>query len=451
MLAEQLRADGNKYTPVEIVVLDQLKPWPKNPRVQKNPRYQDIKDGIKASGKFIDILAVTVDPDFPNYYVPRRGGNTRAEILIELANEDNRFAQIKVQPHEWPGDLIMLSDALQENTNRGGNNLIDEANAVANLLNLAGIDRSKKSIRELTTLLKEMGHSYSRSKLTAFFYLYDRLIPTCELSLASSNNGSGPKISDIENLKNIEDSALDVWRTHTNEPPINFLSLYSSRLSALADPFDVHRIQHEIARIFSEELNLDYDLGLAAICEKNVQRDLGHSVEINKIQTQHKVMTSSGGRASREKINKNDSFLISTQQKDVSTETELQDLRHRTFDLAAIIAASQGLKPYVLKSEESFGYYITIPKTKLNNAQSATWWFLASMADGILATPNQPLVPITSISKEILESDNGKLMKQIGLPTIGEIFADTELKKLENYSDLFQRRVEFIRTKPVVA
>lgn len=71
-------------TPV-IVTLDQLKPYDLNPRVTRNPKYEEIKASIRQRG--LDAPpSITRRPGETHYRV-RNGGNTRLAILRELGRK----------------------------------------------------------------------------------------------------------------------------------------------------------------------------------------------------------------------------------------------------------------------------------------------------------------------------------------------------------------------------
>ena len=66
------------------LTLDQLRSYDRNPRTQANPKYDDIKASIKASG-LKQQLTVTQRPGDDKFMISD-GGNTRLSILNELYN-----------------------------------------------------------------------------------------------------------------------------------------------------------------------------------------------------------------------------------------------------------------------------------------------------------------------------------------------------------------------------
>ncbi len=66
------------------VTLDQLRPYEHDPRVTRNPAYEDIKASIRERG--LDAPpAITHPPGEPHYIIPNVG-NTRPAILRDLWN-----------------------------------------------------------------------------------------------------------------------------------------------------------------------------------------------------------------------------------------------------------------------------------------------------------------------------------------------------------------------------
>jgi hypothetical protein len=112
-----------------VVTLDQLRPYDHDPRVTRNPAYEDIKASIRERG--LDAPpAITRRPGEPHYII-RNGGNTRLAILRELWSEtkDERFFRIPCLFRPWPqrGEVVMLTGHLAENELRGGLSFIERA------------------------------------------------------------------------------------------------------------------------------------------------------------------------------------------------------------------------------------------------------------------------------------------------------------------------------------
>jgi ParB family protein of integrating conjugative element (PFGI_1 class) len=77
-----------------VVTLDQLRPYELNPRVTRNPIYDEIKASIRERG--LDAPPAITRRPGEAHYIIRNGGNTRLAVLRELWSEtkDERFFRI---------------------------------------------------------------------------------------------------------------------------------------------------------------------------------------------------------------------------------------------------------------------------------------------------------------------------------------------------------------------
>lgn len=112
-----------------VLTLDEVIPFPDNPRTSRNPRYEDIKASIRARG-LDTVPKVTRDPERPELgYFFSDGGNTRYTILSELWQEtgEERFYRFSCVFKPWPGRLSCVIGHLAENEVRGDLSFIEKA------------------------------------------------------------------------------------------------------------------------------------------------------------------------------------------------------------------------------------------------------------------------------------------------------------------------------------
>jgi ParB family protein of integrating conjugative element (PFGI_1 class) len=112
-----------------MVTLTQLSPYSLNPRIMRNPRYDDIKASIQQRG--LDAPPViTRRPGDPHFTI-RNGGNTRLSILKELwaDTRDERYFRIPCLFRPWcaRGEIVALTGHLAENELHGGLTFIERA------------------------------------------------------------------------------------------------------------------------------------------------------------------------------------------------------------------------------------------------------------------------------------------------------------------------------------
>lgn len=105
-----------------VVTLDELRPYEHDPRVTRNPAYEEIKTSIRERG--LDAPPAITRRPGEAHYIIRNGGNTRLAILRELWSEtkEERFFRIACLFRPWParGEIVALTGHLAENELRGG-------------------------------------------------------------------------------------------------------------------------------------------------------------------------------------------------------------------------------------------------------------------------------------------------------------------------------------------
>lgn len=144
-----------------VLTLDEMAPNPDNPRTTRNPKYDEIKESIRARG-LDTVPKMTKNPDIPGSpYIFSDGGNTRYAILRELYEEtrDEHFYRFHVLFKPWPGRLKCLLGHLAENDVRGDLTFIDRALGVrkARTIHEETLGRVV-TLRELSELLKLEGY-----------------------------------------------------------------------------------------------------------------------------------------------------------------------------------------------------------------------------------------------------------------------------------------------------
>uniref|UniRef100_UPI00168D48EE ParB family protein n=1 Tax=Xanthomonas citri TaxID=346 RepID=UPI00168D48EE len=112
-----------------VVTLDQLRPYDHDPRMKRNPAYEEIKASIRERG--LDAAPAITRRPGEDHYIIRNGGNTRLAILRELWSEtkEERFFRISCLFRPWPqrGEIVALTGHLAENELRGGLTFIERA------------------------------------------------------------------------------------------------------------------------------------------------------------------------------------------------------------------------------------------------------------------------------------------------------------------------------------
>lgn len=200
---------GVESTVTRSFTLDQLRPNPDNPRTTRNPRFDYIKESIRARG-LASVPIVTLDPRLPEgIWTFSDGGNTRYAILTELWEEtgESRFYEILCVVKPWPGRLNCLVGHLAENEGRGSLTFIDKALGVQNVRKIHEETSGKKvSLRELSAILAKEGLPVHYSTISRMEDTLKYLFPWMPTLLTS-----GFKRESINRLLSLRQSAEKVW------------------------------------------------------------------------------------------------------------------------------------------------------------------------------------------------------------------------------------------------
>ena len=238
-----------------VLTLEQICPYDKNPRRDRNSRYDEIKESIRAQLGLNTPLNVTKRPGDTSYMV-EAGGNTRLQILQELWDEtkDERFYHIHAQYRPWVSESHVLTAHLVENELRGEMTLLDKA---------LGLQALKKQLEEeagtelnrseFVRKLKMVGYIVSRRQVIRMQYLSERLyslIPT----VARNNLPQ----REIDNIRDAEKAYLQFWIGQFGDSETEqFQLIFGDVLSQYDDAWDLDQVRAELDQQFSELSGLD--------------------------------------------------------------------------------------------------------------------------------------------------------------------------------------------------
>ncbi|MEL5597062.1 ParB family protein [Serratia ureilytica] len=219
-----------------VLTLDQLSVSPYNPRISRNPEYDEIKAGIRVRG-LRTVPLVTLDPEQPELgYFFSDGGNTRYSILQELWQEtgDERFYRISCVFKPWPGRLSCLLGHLAENEQRGDLAFIEKALGIRDARALYEEKLGKAvSLRELSSLISADGYPVHFSSISRMEDTVKYLYPFMP-SLLKSGLGA----PQIRQLLALRAEAEKTWEEHsvTVEVQEPFDSVFGKVCSQFDDP-----------------------------------------------------------------------------------------------------------------------------------------------------------------------------------------------------------------------
>jgi ParB family protein of integrating conjugative element (PFGI_1 class) len=273
-ILEKLRDESLRHTGPELtsasdpiadtpmmVTLNQLSPYSLNPRIMRNPRYDDIKASIQQRG--LDAPPViTRRPGDPHFTI-RNGGNTRLSILKELWAEtrDERYFRIPCLFRPWcaRGEIVALTGHLAENELHGGLTFIERA---------LGVEKARKlyeqesgdflSQTELAQRLTADGYPLTQPHISRMQDAVEHLLPAIPTLLYA---GLGKP--QIERLIALRKAASRSWDRCAAEGKFgtDFDTFFQEILSSFDGTglakFMVQLVQDELVRQLSATTGMD--------------------------------------------------------------------------------------------------------------------------------------------------------------------------------------------------
>ncbi len=245
-----------------MVTLDQIRPYELNPRVTRNPRYDEIKASIRERG--LDAPPAITRRPGEQHFIIRNGGNTRLAILGELWSEtkDERFYRISCLFRPWSdrGEIIALTGHLAENELHGGLSFIERALGVEKARELyEGESGQELSQSELARRLSADGYPITQSYISRMQDAVQYLLPAIPTVLYG-----GLGRHQAERLTALHKAGVRIWdaRSATSRLPVDFQSVFQDVLITFdgdVDGFSVQRVQDELVGQMAELLKADYD------------------------------------------------------------------------------------------------------------------------------------------------------------------------------------------------
>lgn len=260
--AAQLLSDPLTDTPM-VVTLDDLRPYELDPRLTRNPLYDEIKTSIRERG--LDAPPPITRRPGAEHFIIRNGGNTRLAILRELWSEtkEERFFRIPCLFRPWPerGEIVALTGHLAENELHGSLTFIERALGVEKARELYEQESGKSlSQSELARRLSADGYPIQQSHISRMQDTVRYLLPTIPNVLY---NGLGRH--QVERLAVLRKACDLTWEKHASGKAlaVDFETLFHDVLApfdAQPDSFAVGRVQDELIGQMSQLLDIDYNV-----------------------------------------------------------------------------------------------------------------------------------------------------------------------------------------------
>ncbi|EJJ6948255.1 hypothetical protein NJJ93_001147 [Salmonella enterica] len=264
------------------VSLDQLRAFDLNPRITRNPKYDEIRESIRNRG--LDHPPQITRRPGEAFYIIASGGNTRLAILNDLWLEthDKKYWNITCLFRQWTaesmekGNLNCLLGHLVEGEMRGDLTFIERALAVQNAINLYQNFNEGCSQNEMVKMLEQAGYPVSQTALSIMSATITLLLPYIPDLLYS-----GLTRRNINQLLTLRSNGEKFWDKFCQELPSQtehnlplFDDIFAMALTSFNGPaagFSLEHIQDELTGLISQTLNIDYNT-VALVTDARAQK-----------------------------------------------------------------------------------------------------------------------------------------------------------------------------------
>ncbi len=246
-----------------IVTLDELFPYELNPRITRNPRYEEIKASIRERG--LDAPPSITRRPGADHYIIRNGGNTRLAILRELwlETKDERLFRIYCLFRPWSerGEIIALTGHLAEGELHGGLTFIERALGIEKARELYEQEVGKPlSQSELARRLSADGYPIQQSHISRMRDTVRYLLPAIPSVLYK-----GLGRHQVERLAVLRKAAELHWQKSADGKlqTTDFETLFHDVLvqfDAQPEAFSVTRVRDELIGQMADILGADYNV-----------------------------------------------------------------------------------------------------------------------------------------------------------------------------------------------
>ena len=453
-------ADPIAPTPM-VLTLQQVKPYDRNPRRERNPLYDEIKESIRAQHGLNNPLTVTRRPG-EELYMVESGGNTRLQILNELLNEtgEDVFNQLHVLYRPWQSETHVLTAHLIENEKRGDMLFIDKALAVRELKLLFESETEQSlSLRQLTQRLKEVGLSVDSSVISRMDYSLDVLLSAIPEALRA---GLGKP--QIERIRKLEKAFQQYWTELAKQDAELFSEIFNDCLTennrpewdanALRDTLEERLVEFLQVPIRSLRLDIDALLhgraleaeplgGITAPSIPIAPTTIGTNVEPPEEGSTHDTPLSHSTRpnptlehsaSETQESEQAGSYSYSDDEEEITLEhSSIAVLRQKTYESAYQLATQYQLDEYVhLSSDWGLGFLIDLPNQPLVSEKHQdldakqrwelmlrqwVWWMLYICSEETARPERITNIPESLVIRRLcLEGNQKELMRLLGQP-----------------------------------
>lgn len=264
------------------VPLDQLRAFDLNPRITRNPNYDEIKGSIRNRG-LEHPPQITQRPG-EKYYIIASGGNTRLAILNDLWLEthDKKYWNVSCLFRPWTseslaqGNLHCLLGHLVENEMRGSLTFIERALAIQNIIHIYKDMHSENSQRDLVQILNKNGYIVSQAQLSVMSSAIEFLLPHIpDLLYGGLSRKNTIRLLTLRaNTERFWDKHCETLTQQEEQKLPRFDDIFAMALISFNEPaadFSLEHIQDELTGMVSQTLNIDYNT-VALVTDARAQK-----------------------------------------------------------------------------------------------------------------------------------------------------------------------------------
>jgi len=440
-----------------VVEIDRILPYDRNPRRERNPLYDDIKESVRAQGGLNNPLTVTRRPG-DTYYTVESGGNTRLQILKELWQEthDERFHRVHCLFRPWVSEAHVLTAHLIENDKRGDLIFIDKALAIRELRGIIEQPAGRPlSLRELAAELQARGYGVNAGLLSRMDYAADVLLPLIPEALRS-----GLGRPQIDRIRRLESACRGYWCERAGDDVSSFAALFSNVLSEHDGPdWSLDAVQRQLEARLAEafgvsikHVRLEIDARLASgpsgpetqpmVVEArpgtdlNEQQATGTSTRNGADEVLSPARSSKtpaapepAARPDAEAPSSPTEARITPPSMATNDHADLKSLRDRSHSLATQIAERHGLADCLKRASDlGMGFLLDLPQTPLvalldqSNAPDRlsrqwVWWLLLSLSEQVVHPNRLQQTPVSLALRDlILQKKDEQVLAMVGEP-----------------------------------
>lgn len=271
--------NNSMHTLITLPLKD-LRPFDMNPRLTRNPDYEEIKASVRLRG--LDHPPHITQRPGELFYIIANGGNTRLAVLNELWQEthDDRYRSITCLFHPWQteksigeGNLHCLLGHLIENEMRGSLTFIERALGVCRARELyQQTSPGSLSQTRLAQRLRDDGFPVTQPDISKMESAVELLLPHIPDVLHGGLSRLG-----VEKILLLRSNAGQFWHQHATDnggQPL-FDDIFALALTSFNGPpagFSYEHLRDELTGLMSQALNIDYNTIALVTDSRNQKR-----------------------------------------------------------------------------------------------------------------------------------------------------------------------------------